>query len=184
MWPWGHLAVGYFCYLAVVHWRSDNRLTLGALLAVAFGTQFPDLIDKPLAWSFAILPSGRSLAHSLLFAIGLLLVLYQVGRDYDQTDIVGAFAVGYISHIFSDLGPGVILGLLQGDVSQLTWTMYLLWPLLPAPPYTNDASFASHFAAFALEPYVLVQCGLFIAACGHWSLCGQPGLKSVRAYFS
>lgn len=33
-----------------------------------YATQLPDLIDKPLAWSVGILPTGRSLAHSLLTA--------------------------------------------------------------------------------------------------------------------
>ncbi|MBX0296668.1 metal-dependent hydrolase [Haloarcula nitratireducens] len=182
MWPWGHLAVGYFCYLAIVRLGARRGLTAATLLAVAFGTQFPDLVDKPLAWSVPILPSGRSLAHSLVVAAVLLTVLYWISRVYEREEIVLAFAVGYVAHSLSDLGPGTVLGLLQGDLSQLTWTTYLVWPLLAPPPYPNDSSFISHFVAFAFEPYVVFQSLLFVAAFGHWILKGQPGLRTTLYY--
>jgi hypothetical protein len=58
MWPWGHLAVGYLCYVAYLKLYDNDRQTLYPVLAVGFGSQFPDFIDKPLAWSVLVLPSG------------------------------------------------------------------------------------------------------------------------------
>jgi membrane-bound metal-dependent hydrolase YbcI (DUF457 family) len=175
MWPWGHLAVGYLCYAASIELRGDGEQTPLALLAVAFGSQFPDLVDKPLAWGVAVLPSGRSFAHSLLTAAFVLGAAYRLGRRLDRTEAVAAFGVGYVSHSLVDLGPSVVFGLLRGDSTQLQWTTYLLWPALPSPPYPNDSSFLAHFAAFAFEPYVLVQFGLLGFAALVWLYSGQPG---------
>ena len=172
MWPWGHLAVAYLCYVALLELRGAGEQTPPALLAVAVGSQFPDLVDKPLAWTFAILPSGRSFAHSLITAAAVLAIGYRVGRRLDREVIVVAFGVGYLSHTLTDLGPDVIVGLLQGDLSQLRWTTYLLWPLLPSPPYPNDSSFLAHFADFALEPYVAAQFALVGVAVVVWVRSG------------
>ena len=48
MWPWEHLAIGYLAYslLGRLAWRRPP--TVGTAITVAFGTQFPDLVDKPL----------------------------------------------------------------------------------------------------------------------------------------
>ena len=48
MWTWEHLAIGYLAYslLSQLAWRRPP--TVGAAITVAFGTQFPDLVDKPL----------------------------------------------------------------------------------------------------------------------------------------
>lgn len=182
MWPWGHLAVGYLCYVAVLRIRGRGEQTLATLFAVVLGTQFPDLVDKPLAWTFAVLPSGRSFAHSLLIAGLLLAGLAVVGKRRDRLPAVGAFAVGYLSHIVTDLGPSVVLGLLNGDWSQLEWTTYLLWPVLPAPPYPHDSSFIEHFVAFELSTYVAAQFLLLGIAGGVWIAHGQPGAAQLRRW--
>ncbi|WP_135855155.1 metal-dependent hydrolase [Halorussus salinus] len=179
MWPWGHLGVGYLCYILWVQWSDRREQTFLTLLALGFGTQFPDLIDKPLAWTFDILPSGRSLAHSLLTAAVILAVAYWISQHRRRTDIVTAFGIGYISHSLADLGPSVVFGLLQGDMSQLQWTTYLLWPVLPSPPYPSDTSFMEHFMAFSFEPYVIAQFLLFGVAICVWIATGMPGLNSI-----
>ena len=48
MWPWEHLTIGYLAYslLSRLAWRRPP--TVGTAITVAFGTQFPDLVDKPL----------------------------------------------------------------------------------------------------------------------------------------
>ncbi|PSQ27664.1 hypothetical protein BRD03_05435 [Halobacteriales archaeon QS_9_68_17] len=72
MWPWGHLAVGYLLYAASSR-RQRARPPDGAeTILIAFGTQFPDLGDKPLAWTVSVLPNGRSLAHSAFVAAAVI----------------------------------------------------------------------------------------------------------------
>jgi hypothetical protein len=180
MWPWGHLAVGYLSYVAVLHLRDEGELTLFTLLAVAFGTQFPDLIDKPLAWSVAVLPSGRSFAHSLITATVIIWIAYTICQRLNRAEVAVAFGLGYISHSLVDLGPTVVDGVLRGDLSQLQWTTYLLWPLLSSPPYPHDNSFYEHFAAFVLEPYMVAQFVIFGVAIAVWVATGTPGTTEVR----
>jgi|AntDeeMetagen192_2_1112575.scaffolds.fasta_scaffold03021_4 membrane-bound metal-dependent hydrolase YbcI (DUF457 family) len=179
MWPWGHFAVAYLSYVAIVRMRGGEQ-RLWPLVAVAFGSQLPDLVDKPLAWTFAVLPSGRSLMHSLFAALVVVAVAYWVARRIQREEIAVALGVGTVSHSLSDLGPDVVFGLLQGQWAQLEWTTYLLWPLLSVPPYPSDNSFLEHFLAFTLDPYVLFQFGLFVVAVVVWLRSGAPGFGTVR----
>jgi len=71
MWPWGHLAVGYLLWSVLVRDRRFRPPTGAETLLLAVGTQFPDAVDKPLAWSLGVLPNGRSLAHSVFLATAL-----------------------------------------------------------------------------------------------------------------
>ncbi|GAA0307731.1 metal-dependent hydrolase [Halarchaeum salinum] len=138
MWPWAHLGLAYVAYLVVrprAWWRAD-RLTLGALVV---GTQLPDLIDKPLAWVVGVLPSGRSLAHSLVFVLPLLLVVAVVCRRRARREAGFAFGFGVLSHLALDaVGP-----FLAGDYGELG---FLLWPLTP-PPYVEPRNLGELIAA-------------------------------------
>lgn len=150
MWPWGHAAVG-FVILSVVTLISVKRWPRRAeTLTVLLATQLPDLIDKPLAWSFSVLPSGRSLAHSLLTATALIAILSLVAYRYDRQELLPAFSIGYITHLLTDL-PFSVLG---GDFSFAT---FLLWPLLPSPDYATEPSFVAHFAAINFSSWFIVQ---------------------------
>ncbi|GGM65115.1 membrane-bound metal-dependent hydrolase YbcI (DUF457 family) [Halarchaeum rubridurum] len=152
MWPWAHLGLAYVVYLLVrprAWWRAD-RLTLGALV---LGTQLPDLIDKPAAWVFGVLPSGRSLAHSLVFVLPFFLLVAVVCRRRARREAGFAFGFGVLSHLALDaVGP-----FLAGDYGELG---FLLWPLTPPPPYDEpgtlaellQAALAAQFSrAFALQ---------------------------------
>ncbi|WP_435065512.1 metal-dependent hydrolase [Halobaculum sp. EA56] len=180
MWPWGHLAVAYLCFLLVTRYTNRVRQSPMALVALATGSQFPDLVDKPLAWSVAVLPSGRSLAHSLITIVLVLAILDRVAARYDRRALVAAFGIGWVSHAVSDLGPRVIVGLLRGDASQLRWTTYLLWPILDSPPYPNDSSFLAHFMNFRIGPYVSAQFALFALAIILWLYTGAPGARRAH----
>ena len=171
MWPWGHLAVGYLLYS---FWcRVDNRSpTALGTVTVAFGTQFPDLIDKPLAWTFAILPTGRTLMHSLLTATLLLGVLWISTRRYKKRLPLGAFAIGYLSHLAMD----VFLPFMQGRFQDMS---FLLWPLLPSPSYGTSKSFVAHFANFNLTPFALFQFVLTGIALAVWIAEGTPGASEL-----
>lgn len=163
MWPWGHVAVAYLLYVAVIRFRGHKQ-QLWPLVAVTVGSQLPDLVDKPLAWTFAVLPSGRSLMHSLFTVAAVVAVIYWVSQYVQREGVAAGLSVGIVSHSLIDIGPDVMIGLLQGQWGQLQWTTYLVWPLLGAPPYPNDSSFIEHLSAFTVDPYVLFQFGLFALA--------------------
>jgi len=161
MWPWAHAAVGYLLYVGYAHRRGLPLRGL-PVLATLFGTQAPDLLDKPLAWTVAVLPAGRSLGHSLLFALLLALLCWYVVADRSGRPAVAlGAAVGYVSHLFTD-GLGAVLAGRWADLS------YLLWPLLPLPEYDLAPSFAAHFLAFQLDDLTLLGFALTGLAAAVW----------------
>ncbi|WP_324759614.1 metal-dependent hydrolase [Haloarcula sp. GH36] len=172
MWPWGHAAVGYIAYSLYVR-RDGRRPTAVAVVALAIGTQFPDLVDKPLGWTLGILPGGRTLAHSLLtFAVVGVAVLY-VARHYRQRPLGVAFLIGYLSHTLSD----GLYAAIDGEFADLT---YLLWPVLPMPEYETEQSFLAHFQNLALDSTVTFEFGLVALAAILWILDGYPMLSAFR----
>jgi len=179
MWPWGHLAVAYLVYVVYTRLDPTRRQTAATLTALAVGSQFPDLIDKPFAWTFGVLPSGRSLAHSLFTLLVLAVALHRLAVRYRRTDISTAFTLGAFVHTLTDMGPTAVIGVLGGDLTQLQWLRFLVWPLQPPPPYANDTSFVEQFASLSFDPYVLFQFGLFGLAVVVWVAHGAPGLRSV-----
>lgn len=173
MWPWGHLAVGYLLYAAYSRLRYRIRPGEATAVAAALGTQFPDLVDKPLAWTVPILPSGRSFAHSLLTATVVIALVTWLANRRASPKVGPAFAIGYLSHLLTD----GIAPFLSGDVSKLT---YLGWPLLPPPDYGVEKGFIAHFAR--LEPSAVVSFQGILAACTVllWVRDGAPGIRTLR----
>lgn len=153
MMPWGHAAVGYLLHVLRTRRIGDHPHQPMTLGVVFIGTQFPDLIDKPLAWTFRVLPSGRSLAHSLLTATVVLLAVRALARRFDKSEVTPAFAVGYLSHIVGD----ALKPLLHGRWDRLT---YLGWPLLPAPDYGIERGFLAHFTAIQFDGWSLFEAAL------------------------
>jgi hypothetical protein len=177
MWPWGHVALGYLLYSLFAHQRQDRPPTPAAAIAVGVGTLLPDLIDKPLAWSLAVLPNGRSLAHSV-FTMLILVALVWLLANRRRTRFsfhapVGAFAIAYGSHL---LGDG-LHALVTGQFDELA---YLLWPVLPAVEYDTTQSFAAHFAALSLTPSLGFELVLTFLAVVVWYRDGTPGFSFVR----
>lgn len=142
MLPLGHLAFAYLWYV-VYAWVGSHRLPAGlALVSVAFGSQFPDLVHKPLAY-LGVLTYGRSLAHSV-FALGICsLGVWSIARHYrgrwtgqslpERLRIVtpAAFTIGYASHLLGD----TYQFLLAGDL----WAArFLVYPLVPVPVSSAD----------------------------------------------
>jgi len=177
MFPWGHAAVGYLLYAGYRRTRFDLQPHGVAVLALALGTQLPDLIDKPLAYQFAVLPSGRSLGHSLVFAGLLLMVLWGLAIHRDRRAEVGAFGIGYLTHLFGDsLYPA-----LAGDVAELR---FLAYPLLQ--PFEYDAGgggfvayLVSHLFLLDPTPTTVFEFGLTVLAVGLWYRHGLPGLGFI-----
>jgi hypothetical protein len=123
MWPWEHLVFGYLLYSATVRLTGGGRPGSRATVVLAVATQLPDLVDKPLGWGLAVLPAGRSLAHSLLVFGLLLVVLVRLDRRRGSA-LALPFSVGYLSHLAGD----VIYPLLLGKGLRAG---FLLWPLVP-----------------------------------------------------
>ncbi|EMA53666.1 MULTISPECIES: metal-dependent hydrolase [Halococcus] len=175
MWPWGHLAVGYLLYSGLSRWQFDRVPGSVATLAVAFGTQFPDLVDKPLAWTFGVLASGRSLTHSLLTAVVICGLVVWYARRHDHSTVGIAFAVGYLSHPFAD----GVLSFVSGDYQYLA---YLGWPLLDLPPYDTSAGFVARVLGVEFTPFFALQIALVAVAFVVWVRDGRPGLAAVRGW--
>lgn len=169
MWPWGHAAVGYLLYAVFVR-RPQHTGTDGlAVLALGLGTQFPDIIDKPLAWSVPLLPTGRSLAHSLL-TVGLVLGIgWWVLRRTKWHQYLLPFGFGWVVHALTD-STGILFG------GNIAYANYLLWPVLKTPPYETEKSFAAHLIQVEPTPYFLFQLGLTAVAVLVWWRDGYPGL--------
>jgi hypothetical protein len=175
MWPWGHLAVGYLAYSLYTHARAHRPPRDWPVGALAVGTQFPDLIDKPLAWTFGVLPTGRSLTHSLVTALLCIVILRLLVRQRyrHRRALVTAFSLGYLSHLGADaLGP-----LLAGEYAS---PRFLAWPIVPAIDPATDKSFLTHFLGMEFTPFVLAQLGLVGLALGLWRRDGVPGIAVTR----
>ncbi|WP_158056466.1 metal-dependent hydrolase [Halorussus halophilus] len=185
MWPWEHLAVGYLCYSLFARVRYGRAPRAVPVVALAVGTQFPDLVDKPLAWTFGVLPSGHSLAHSALVAVPLALLAVTLGRRAaarnPTSDFRGAgtaFAVGYLSHLPGDVFYPVIVG---GKPN----VGFLLWPLVPAAESPTSVGFLEIvrllFARFvgelfsgAFSTYLALELGLLLCVFALWLADGVP----------
>lgn len=136
-----------------------RRLPRGHTVFIALlATQLPDLIDKPLAWTFGVLPSGRMFAHSLVISLPVLSLgcLLAARRGWGRSAVV--FVLAYLSHIV-------------GDFYQILWqgsSYYffpnLFWPLLAANP-DQRPSFAAH-APPSLSA-VLVPLSVFLLVTGY-----------------
>ncbi|WEL16716.1 MULTISPECIES: metal-dependent hydrolase [unclassified Halorhabdus] len=166
MWPWGHAAVGYLCYVGIATITGDRRYGL-PVVAVLIGTQFPDLIDKPLAWTVPLLPAGRSLAHSLLTTgpvlVGVLVIALRLAVSRSQLVAVIGFALGHVTHVLGD-GLYPFVDGVYGDLS------YLAWPALPLPEYETGRSFLAHFQQFELTGPVRFEFALVALAAIVWAI--------------
>lgn len=142
MLPLGHLAVAYLAFVVVAFLRRRPLPARWALLPLAFGSQFPDLVDKPLAY-YDVLTYGRSLAHSMLTAILLCGLLWWGCRRLRDTWATGtwqaklvaasplAFTIGYWTHNLSDAWPKLLAG-------QYYAARWLLWPVYRMPDVPAD----------------------------------------------
>jgi len=173
MWPWGHLAVAYLLYTIYTH-RDGHRPRALPVVVLAIGSQFPDLIDKPLAWSFGVLPGGRTFAHSVFFAALLLPTVALLAHRVDRPAIGPAFAIGHLAHLLADIPPSVLL------LQDFSSTTFLFWPVLEPPAYHSPGSILDGFLRYSMGWYEGVQLGLVLVALVVWYRDGTPGLGAVR----
>lgn len=183
MWPWEHFAVGYVAVSLLARrlgYRVDDRLFVVAL----FGSQFPDLVDKPLAWTFAVLPSGTTLAHSVFVAVPLGLTVLAWGWRRSGPWLAVAFVVPYLLHLPGDAIYGAL------TVGAPPSFDALLWPLVPKEPNGQPAGLIGEtlrhlvrYESFLTRPeslrYLLLEAALLGTALVLWVADDRPGLGIV-----
>lgn len=176
MWPWGHLAFAYLLHSAFVHLWYRRRPAWPGVALAALGSQVPDLIDKPLAWTLNVLPSGRSLGHSVLVGTLIVVVAVALCRRYGLRG--WPFALGYYSHLLGDS----IRPLLDGRFHDLA---FLLWPFFEIETGSGPSvGIVQYLLNARLEGTVLVELGLASVVFVWWLLDGAPGVRDLwRAVF-
>ena len=181
MWPWEHLAFAYVLVSGYhrLAWRA--RPNAAAAVAVAIGALLPDLVDKPLAWGFGVLPAGRSLGHSLLVVVPVLALVVAFGYRSREPRAAVAFAVATLSHLAGDvLYPLVVEGELRLG--------FLLWPIVPAPAggsgsgdlFAQVAERIGEYLSFLVTPrgalFLAADLAIVLVAVAVWYRDGMPGL--------
>lgn len=181
MWPWMHLAFGYIT--VSLTWRLCRHRIDGAVAAaVVAGTQFPDLVDKSLAWYLGVLPAGRSLAHSAITATAVSVIVLVVASHWDRLQPGIAFVIANVSHIAGDALPQ----LLTGDYAELA---FLFWPVLPLPEYGEAEPVLESLGEILASPaaYLLAspfRVGLVTGVVVLWGVDGFPGVAGVSRYLT
>lgn len=184
MWPWEHVLVAYVLYSVY------SRVWLGgppgdrAVLVVPVAAVLPDLIDKPLAWQLSMLPAGRSLAHSLPFALSLVAVAALVARRLGDTDAGLAFGVAYLSHLPADSFYPAITPGWRVDLGYMAWPIGSVDPTPETSLADRLLEIATDLAALVTGPggrrFVAVQVALLVLVLGLWIWDGRPGLAPIR----
>ena len=169
MFPWSHLALGYLLYVLFGRLRMGWTRTEVGAVALAFGTQMPDL-DKVLAWWFGVIPNGRTLLHSMLVAFVLLSLVRWYAGPIDRRHEGDAFALGYVSHLFGD----VLYPLAVGNIPELR---FLAWPVLRPVDYDHTGGFVAFFTSVDPGLIFWLELGLTALAMGVWYSEGLPGLR-------
>lgn len=176
--------LGYVLYSAYSRAWLLRAPSDRAALVVPVAAVLPDVIDKPLAWQFAVLPAGRSLAHSLLFALPLVAVVALVARHLGATDAGLAFAVAYLSHLPADSFYAAITTGVTVDLGYMVWPIGTVDPVHTSGFLARLHEIAVEFSAFVAGPegwrFVAVQAVLVSLTLGLWVVDGAPGLTPIR----
>ncbi len=170
MHPIVHPVVGYLCYAAYTRGRHGERPGGEPTVVAVFAAVLPDLVDQPLRL-VGVMPVGRTIAHSLLVAIPVVVAVGAIARRRGRPELGVAFAIGYLSHIAADVPWHV----LAGDVDELG---FLLFPITRMPQYTGTKTLAT---AGGVEITTLwIEAVLFVVGVRVWWNDGRPGLELFR----
>lgn len=187
MWPWEHVALGYLLFAFVRCGLGWPQPTDGDAVNVVVGTQLPDLIDKPLAWSLGALSTGTAFGHSIWFLGLMVVVTVSAGVRYGRGTLLAALTIGIASHLIGDVLFAIAVG------SAMTYEL-VLWPIVTASPEPSTGLLAAiaanwhEFVAFLDSPrgrwYLLAEAGMVLAAGGVWLRDGAPGPGILRWFAS
>lgn len=187
MWPWEHAALGYLLVSAATHVIWSNPPSDTTALMAVFGSQFPDLVDKPLGWVFEIFPSGVSVAHSVFIAVGFCFLVWTLQVVLDRRKEALAFCLGYLSHIPADVFYPVLSG------GEANWSV-ALWPVMlknargetPAMAYVwmlfEDFLRTLGGSGAGISWYLVLEIMLVTGTFVVWFLDGHPGLPPYRKH--
>ncbi len=172
MQPVVHLVVGYCCYAAYTRLDRGEPPSAAPAGVAVVGAAIPDLLDKPL-YSAGVVPVGRTIGHSLLFAVPFVLLLWLLARRFDRARLGIAFGIGYGSHLAADIPWHV----LSGDYDELG---FLLWPVTPMPAYTGVKPLGT-VPGVGIEATTLwLEAVIVVAGVALWWVDGRPGIDVVR----
>ena len=110
---------------------------------VFIGSQFPDLIDKPLALELGLIPTGRVFMHSLPTAIPVLLVVAWYGWRTKRSHLSAGFIFAHLSHILAD-NYRVLTGPEPSIPPDLLWPLTQATPRPPLPYWAGAKSINIH----------------------------------------
>lgn len=180
MWPWTHALFGYACYSLAVRAGFRRRPTDAPAVLAVFAAVLPDLIDKPLAWTFDVVGSGYGPAHSLLIGVPIAAAagwwLWRTG--YREAGF--GLLVGYASHLLGDL-------LFQlWDEGELVLSV-VLWPVASSGA-GSGGGFIEHVVFFLFRyagqirageatTYLLATIVLAGSVFVLWLVDGAPGVR-------
>ncbi len=172
MQPVVHLAVGYLCYAGYTRRRYGSVPGEYPTLAAILGAALPDLIDKPI-WLAGVVDVGRTIGHSLLLVVPLVIVVWLVTRTRDREILGVAFAIGILSHIATDIPWHV----LSGDYHELG---FLLWPITPMPEYTGTKPLGTVPGLEVTATTLWLEAVILVAGVALWWADGRPGTAPLR----
>ena len=177
MWPWEHLAVAYVLYSLFTNVVRRRSPSTRETIAVVVGSQLPDLVDKPLAWTFGITETGYSIGHSMFVAPIVCLAVYVAAARSGERRLAGAFSLAYLSHLLTDVLNPIRYGRpLEPRV--------VLWPI-SSPPAGDHGGFVDHFGVYivrhvnallegGLSTDAAFQVFLMVAVLALWLYDGAP----------
>ncbi|TMT85760.1 metal-dependent hydrolase [Haloterrigena sp. H1] len=182
MWPWEHLAFAYALYSVTRNVGFRTSPSARETIAVAVGSQFPDLVDKPLGWTFGFAESGYSIGHSIFVAPAVCLVAYAVAARWGNRALAGAFSLAYLSHPIGDMLSHLFR---DGTVD----SRIVLWPIA-SPPATDYGGFLDHLILYlaryvyhllagGVTPQIVVQSLLGLAVVALWLSDGAPPAADI-----
>ncbi|WP_323675909.1 metal-dependent hydrolase [Halorubellus sp. PRR65] len=184
MWPWEHAAIGYVCYSAASRLLAGEPPDGDPVLFLAVGTQFPDLVDKPLSWWLGVFPTGYAAGHSVLVLLAVTLLALGLVRDEARRRNAVAFLVGAWTHVAGD----VVSPLRAGDSLGVD---RVLWPVVERPPYADDLGlergvvylreFLSDLGTVDVGPVLVLTLALAVASVLLWLVDGAPGVRALAA---
>jgi hypothetical protein len=183
MWPWEHILFAYVFYSLYVNlWRRESPDDW-PVVALAFGSVLPDIVDKPLAWQFDLVSTGYGIAHSVFVVIPVFLFVYALRKRDGVGPVGAAFGFGYLLHLVGDVLPR---SLSRGYL----YLRPVLWPVWTHQPANDHGSlvegvrlllseYVLGLIALEMTPVRALQIGSIVLGATLWLYDGRPGLRFV-----